>query len=376
MSSALPDTIVVGAGMVGAACALRLSEAGLRVTLIEQDFPGSGSTGAAMGHLVVMDDSVAQRDLCSWSRNRLGEWLDILPRDVEHDRCGTLWLAADDAELAVAHRRAAGYREGGVAARVIGEDDLRGLEPNLRPGLPGALLIPDDGVCYPPAVARALVERSEARGVRTISGTVRSVSTGGVMLADGTSLAAGAVVIAAGIGSTALVPKLPIVPRKGHLVITDRHPGLVRHQLVELGYLKSAHTMGAESVAFNVQPRRNGQLLIGSSRELVGLDRSINRALVGTMLARAIEMIPAVRDARAWRAWTGFRPATPDSLPLIGEWGPIPGVWIAAGHEGLGITMSAGTAELITAGITGGTPPVPAAPFDPCRAMPGQEVAA
>ena len=134
--------------------------------------------------------------------------------------------------------------------------------------------------------------------------------------------------------------------------------------------------MGAASVAFNVQPRRNGQLLIGSSRELVGFDAAINRPLVGMMLDRAIDIIPAIRALRAWRTWTGFRPATPDSRPLIGEWRPMPGVWIAAGHEGLGITMAVGTADIIAAAVTGAPPPIPADAFDPCRAMPSVDAAA
>ncbi len=371
-----PDVVIVGAGIVGAACAVRLAESGLRVTLLEADFAGGGSTGAAMGHVVVMDDSLPQRELCAWSRRRLREWLEWLPDDVEHDRCGTLWLAADEGELDIARQRAAGYRAGGVAADVVDEMTLRMLEPNLRPGLAGALHVPDDGVCYPPAIARGMVARAATLGATIVYATATSIGPERVALDDGSVLTPRHIVVAAGVGSRRLIPDLPIVPRKGHLVITDRHAGLVRHQLVELGYLRSAHTMGAASVAFNVQPRRNGQLLIGSSRELVGFDTSINRALVGVMLDRAIQMIPAASELRVWRTWTGFRPATLDSRPLIGEWLPMPGVWIAAGHEGLGITMAVGTADIIAAALTGAPPPVPAEAFNPCRAIPAAGLAA
>ena len=374
--SSLPDAIVIGAGMVGVSCALRLAEEGLQVTIVEHAFAGGGSTGAAMGHIVVMDDSDAQRDLCAWSRRRLHEWVADGPPDAEHDTCGTLWLAVDDDELATARSRAAAYRVAGVSCEVIDELTLRGLEPNLRPGLAGALLVNDDAVCYPPAIARALLDRASMRGVRIVQARVTEVGAGRVTLHGGEVLAAGAVVVAAGAASGGLIPGLPVVPRKGHLVITERRPGLVRHQLVELGYLRSAHTMGGASVAFNVQPRRNGQLLIGSSRELVGFDAGINHSLVRLMVERAMHVIPAVRDLRAYRAWTGFRPATPDSLPLIGRWTPIPGVWIASGHEGLGITMAVGTADLIAAMITGAPPPVAVGAFDPCRSMPSLGAAA
>ena len=147
---------------------------------------------------------------------------------------------------------------------------------------------------------------------------------------------------AAGAWAPRLLPGLPIVPRKGHLVITDRYPGFLRHQVIELGYLKSAHALTRESVAFNVQPRRTGQLLIGSSRELVGWDDSLNGPLRGRMLRRATEYLPALAQPRALRTWVGFRPATPDGLPLVGMWEP--GLWVAAGHEGLGVTTAPGTA--------------------------------
>ncbi len=376
-SAPAPDVIVIGAGLVGAATALALVEAGARVTLVEGAFAGSGSTGAAMGHLVVMDDSPAQLALTAHSRRRWQALAESLPADAEVDRCGTLWIAADDTELQGAADRIVGYGRAGVHAELLTAAQLRREEPALREGLAGALLVRDDAVCYPPAIARELVRRAVARGaIEHATARVQSIASGEVTLVGGARLHAGAIVVAAGVESPSLVPGLPIVPRRGHLVITDRRPGTVRHQLVELGYLHSAHSFGGASVAFNVQPRRNGQLLIGSSRELVGTDPTINRPLVHAMLARATGYLPAVANVRALRTWVGFRPATADKLPLIGQWPKVPGVWIAAGHEGLGITMATGTADLIVAGLTGSAPPVDPAPFRPDRPMPAIEAAA
>ncbi|MGH7594137.1 MAG: NAD(P)/FAD-dependent oxidoreductase [Gemmatimonadales bacterium] len=375
--AAAPDVIVIGAGLVGTITALELAEAGVHVTLIEAGFPGGGSTGAAMGHIVAMDDSAEQLALCAHSRARWRQLAVSLPDSGEHDRCGTLWIAVTAAELAVAGERAAAYLANGIAAEVIDERGLYQLEPYLRPGLAGGLLVPDDAVCYPPAIARTLTERAARHGVTVKLRThVQSLSPGGVRLADGSTLAAGAVVVAAGVASPLLVPELPIVPRKGHLVISDRRAGVVRHQLVELGYLQSAHTFAAASVAFNVQPRRTGQVLIGSSRELVGFDATINRELLGAMLGRATGFLPALRQMRTLRCWTGFRPATPDKLPLIGAWPELENIWIAAGHEGLGITMAPGTADIIVAGILGTMSAVNPEPFRPDRAMPALSAAA
>lgn len=369
-----PDVTVIGAGIVGAAITLRLAEAGLSVAMYEAAFPGGGSSGAAMGHLVVMDDSPLQLALTAHSCARWRELAATLPDDCEVEYCGTLWLAAAPEELDGVPARIAAYAARGVHAEQLDERQLHRQEPALQRGLAGALFVPRDGVCYPPAVARALTARAMALGAMVHLDTrVTRLGVHEIVLADGSRRVTAATVVAAGVHSATLVPELPVVPRKGHLVITDRQPGLVRSQLVELGYLHSAHTFASASVAFNVQPRRTGQLLIGSSRELVGFDGSINRPLVAAMLERAQRFVPAVSAARALRTWTGFRPATADKLPLIGRWSAIPDLWIATGHEGLGITMATGTADLIVAGLIGSPSPVDAAPYTPDRRMPAME---
>jgi glycine/D-amino acid oxidase-like deaminating enzyme len=150
-------------------------------------------------------------------------------------------------------------------------------------------------------------------------------------------------------------------------VITDRYPGYIHHQLVELGYLKSAHSLTADSIAFNVQPRRTGQLLIGSSRQYGAEHSEVDAAMVQRMLSRAMEYIPGLRGLVAIRTWTGFRAATPDKLPLIGPSPAQPGVYLATGHEGLGITTSLATAKLLVAQVLERPSPIPVEPYLPSR---------
>ncbi len=378
--SPAPDVVVIGAGVVGAACADALAEAGLQVFVLEASFAGSGTTAAGMGHLVVMDDSPAQLALTVWSRQRWTELAAEMPPACEDVRTGTLWIAATAEEMDSVRAKRDTYARAGVASEVLDARALAAAEPALRAGLAGALRVPGDRVIYPPAAARWLIGRAVARGaVHRDRCTVLSIADGAVIVrgAGGGAerVACGAVVNAAGIDAPRLTPGLAVIPRKGHLVITERHPGLCRHQLAELGYLASAHTMSAASTAFNVQPRVTGQLLIGSSRELVDRDASVNRRVLGEMVARAIAFVPAIAATTAIRVWTGFRPATPDNLPLLGAWPGARGVWIAAGHEGLGITTAPGTAAIITAGILGRTPPIDAAPFAPARVMPALSAA-
>jgi glycine/D-amino acid oxidase-like deaminating enzyme len=364
-----PDLIVVGAGVVGAACAAEAAGAGLSVEVFDSSFAGGGTTAAAMGHVVVMDDSPAQLALTALSR-RL--WTDLaaeLPASCEDERTGTLWIAADAGELELVRRKADVHRAHGVEVEELDGGALRDAEPALREGLAGALRVPGDRVVYPPNAARWLLERAVRRGASVRTGeTVAAIGERGVETASGRR-DAGAVVNAAGAAAPELTPGLPIEPRKGHLVITDRYPGFARHQLVELGYLRSAHGRAAESVAFNLQPRRTGQMLLGSSREFVGFDSAINRPLRARMIRRALEYAPALAGLSAIRTWVGFRPATPDNLPLVGRWEPVPGLWIAAGHEGLGVTTALGTARLLVDALLGRPSEIDAAPYSPARAF-------
>jgi glycine/D-amino acid oxidase-like deaminating enzyme len=332
-----------------------------------------------MGHLVVMDDSEAQFALTAWSLRLWTELAGELPADCEDDPCGTLWLAASEAEMDRVRAKAAYYLARGVAAEVLDAAQVAAAEPRLRHGLAGALRVPGDRVIYPPNAVRFLLARAADHGAELWERFFVSRVGGGVVEGHGERIAAPLVVNAAGAAAPALTPGLPIVPRKGHLVITDRYPGFCRHQLVELGYLDSAHAprqgAAAAAVAFNVQPRATGQVLIGSSRELVGWDASRNRGLERRMIGRAVGFLPPLAGVAALRGWIGFRPATPDNLPLIGPWPETSGLWIAGGHEGLGITASLATARLLADLIAGRRSEIDAAPFAPARLLPGSPVA-
>jgi glycine/D-amino acid oxidase-like deaminating enzyme len=221
---------------------------------------------------------------------------------------------------------------------------------------------------YPPAVALHLARAAERKGATLLLGrTVCEMANGTVRLDDGTEIHAPRLVNATGAWSPALTPELSVRKRKGHLVITDRYPGVIRHQLVELGYLKSAHSVATDSVAFNVQPRKTGQILIGSSRQYGNESTEVDQEILTAMLQRATQYIPALAALSAIRVWTGFRAATPDNLPLIGPSTFDKSIWLATGHEGLGITTALGTAALLVSEFTGSEPMIPHEPYLPGR---------
>jgi glycine/D-amino acid oxidase-like deaminating enzyme len=364
------DVAIVGAGIVGAACADEFSRRGLRVVVVDREIVGGGATAAGMGHIVVMDDSEAQFALTRYSQQLWQVLRPELPDDVEYEQCGTIWVAADEEEMHEVGRKHDYYSARNVPTQIIDAKTLKDLEPNLRDELAGGLVVPEDGVLYPPCAARFLLERAQKHGAELrLGASVVKIGNGTVQLSNGSELAASIVVNAGGAWSPELLPTLDIKRRKGHLVITDRYPGFVRHQLVELGYLKSAHSLTSDSVAFNLQPRRTGQILIGSSRQYGAEHKEVDHEIVHRMLQRAQEYVPALGRMSAVRTWTGFRAATPDKLPLIGPWPADKSLFLATGHEGLGITTSLATARILVDQITGEKSEIPIEPYLPSRAV-------
>ncbi|WP_297833989.1 FAD-binding oxidoreductase [Pseudomonas sp.] len=351
------DVIVIGAGIVGSACADELARRGLDVLVI--DSQRGGATAVGMGHLVAMDDNPAEMALTHYS---IGVWR-ALAKDLNdgcaYRNCGTLWLAANAAELHGAEQKMATLQANDVPCEMLSADALQTAEPALRKGLHGALKVSDDGIIYAPNAARWLLARHAAR-IRRLDANVIEVEGNRVRLHDQRWLTATAVILANGIHATELCPELPIRPKKGHLLITDRYPVQIHHPLVELGYITSAHADQGTSVAFNAQPRPTGQILLGSSRQFDTLDPEVEGPVLARMLKRALEYLPGLEDMNAIRSWTGFRAATPDGLPILGKHPHQPGLWLAVGHEGLGVTTAPGSAHLLAAQISGEKPA-----FDP-----------
>lgn len=364
------DVVIVGAGIVGAACAAELAARGLRVTVLDAQGIGGGATAAGMGHIVVMNDSPAEFALSRYSRDL---WLELAPQLRTRDafeRCGTLWVAADAEELDAAREMHAAFAAQDVAAQLLDERALYDCEPSLAPGMAGGLLIGHDSIVYAPSAAQWLLTQSPGAARIDVRLHVQAVAVDAqhVTLSNGERIGGAHIVVANGLQARELVRGLPLQPKKGHLLITDRYPGFIRHQLLELGYIKSAHHATGTSVAFNAQPRPTGQLLIGSSRQFDTTDAAVEMPVLAQMLQRAARYLPELPTLNGIRAWTGFRAASPDGMPLIGPaGGAAPGVWLAVGHEGLGVTTSLGTAQLLAAQITRTAAVIAVDPFLPAR---------
>src|SRR5438128_1110454 len=206
------DVIIVGAGIVGAACAAECARAGLRVLVLERGVIVGGTTAVGMGHIVVMDDSEAQFALTAYSRSLWHQMSRRLPEDVEYDPCGTLWVAADDEEMAEVERKQRGYQQRGVRVEVLNRTAVEKAEPNLRRGMSGGLRVPDDAVVYPPCAGRFLLEEAKRQGAEVRSGleVTALLPSGGVCLVDGHTIPAERTVNAMGHWSPRLTPGAPV----------------------------------------------------------------------------------------------------------------------------------------------------------------------
>lgn len=347
--------------MVGAACAYYCARAGLDVTVVERGSVAGGTTGAGEGNILVSDKEPGPEfDLALYSAARWRALADEAGPAFEYEAKGGLVVASDDRELAALSRLAAEQRAGGVVAEAV--DELTELEPHIAPGLAGGVYYPQDAQVQPMLATAHLLRLS---GARIVTGTVVDVTDAGVRT-DGGDLAADAVVNAAGTWSGQF--GVPILPRRGFVLVTEPLPVLVRHKVYAADYVAD---VAADTESLRTSPvvegTRSGTILIGASRERVGFDRTPSVAVLRALAAGAIRLFPVLAGVAAIRAYVGFRPYAPDHLPVIGADPRLPGLFHACGHEGAGIGLAAGTGALIADLITGRPPALDVAPFRPDR---------
>ncbi|WP_055489421.1 FAD-binding oxidoreductase [Streptomyces sp. TP-A0356] len=370
------DVIVVGAGVVGAACAYYASRAGLSVTVVDRGAVAGGSTGAGEGNLLVSDKEPGpELELALLSMRLWRELTEHLPPEIEYEAKGGLVVASDTAGMDALRDFAAGQERAGVEAKEIPADRLTDLEPHLAPGLAGAFHYPQDAQVQPALAAAHLLRASRAR-IR-LGEEVTSLVTGsngevaGVRTATG-ALHAPHVVNAAGAWGGELARRagmdLPVLPRRGFVLVTEPLPRLVRHKVYAADYVADvASGSAALQTSAVVEGTPAGPVLIGASRERVGFDRALSVEVLRRLAAQATALFPVLAGVRAMRTYAGFRPYLPDHLPAIGLDPRVPGLLHACGHEGAGIGLAPATGLLIAQLLTGGQPPVDILPFSPGR---------
>ncbi|GGS82689.1 NAD(P)/FAD-dependent oxidoreductase [Streptomyces cinerochromogenes] len=370
------DVVVVGAGMVGAACAWYAVRAGLDVRLVDRGPVSGGTTGAGEGNLLVSDKEPGpELELALLSARLWAELAREHGAAIEYEPKGGLVVASTAPALDALRDFAAGQRDAGVTAVPVDGGRLAELEPRLAPGMAGGVHYPQDAQVMPALAAAHLARASGAAlhpgqavtGVlRTADGTVYGVRT------DRGEIHAPAVVNAAGTwgGDLAALAgvRLPVLPRRGFVLVTEPLPRMVRHKVYAADYVAD---VASDSAALRSSPvvegTAAGPVLIGATRERVGFDRSLSLDAVRALAAGAVGLFPFLERVRALRTYAGFRPYLPDHLPAIGPDPRAPGLFHACGHEGAGIGLAPGTGRLIAQALTGKAPELDLTPFRPER---------
>ncbi|MGX1880778.1 NAD(P)/FAD-dependent oxidoreductase [Streptomyces sp. NPDC055287] len=381
------DVVVVGAGMVGAACALYAARAGLRTVLVDRGPVAGGTTGAGEGNLLVSDKEPGPELELALLSGRL--WRELAAAEpgfrsaVEYEPKGGVVVASRPEALTALDAFAARQRAAGVEARSVGVSELHSLEPCLAPGLAGGVHYPQDCQVMPGLAAAYFVRAARRAGAELRTGTAvtavlrRTGTAGGSVLGVRTGqgdIHAPAVVNAAGTWGGELAAlagvHLPVLPRRGFVLVTEPlPPRLIRHKVYAADYVADvASDSSALQASAVVEGTAAGPVLIGASRERVGFDRTFALPVVRRLAAQATELFPVLGRVSAIRGYLGFRPYLPDHLPAIGPDARVPGLHHACGHEGAGIGLATGTGYVIAQALTGAaTPDLDLAPFRPDR---------
>ncbi|MFJ3958804.1 NAD(P)/FAD-dependent oxidoreductase [Arthrobacter sp. NPDC090010] len=372
------DVLVIGAGVMGAATAYFATRAGLSVTIVDKGSPGSGTSSACEGNILVSDKELGPE--LELTRYSLSVWKGELAEHRhlwEFEAKGGIIVASRPSSLESLHRVMTVQRGFGVAVEELDPAALRATEPHITPAALGGAYYPEDSQVQPMLVAAQLIRLAVDGGARFHAGAsvTEVLRDGGRVTGVRTTrgdFRADAVVNCAGtwageIGALAGV-NVPVMPRRGFVMVTEPLPPLVHHKVYAAEYIDN---VGSSDAGLQGSPvvegTPGGTILIGSTRERVGFDRRVSTEALGLLARNATALFPFLSTVRAIRHYHGFRPYCPDHLPVIGPDERAPGLWHAAGHEGAGIGLSVGTGKLLSQALTGEPTDVDLTPFAPAR---------
>jgi len=377
------DVLVIGAGVIGAATAYFAAQQGLSVTVLDKGLPASGTSSACEGNILVSDKELGPE--LELTRYSLGVWHNDLAEHKklwEFESKGGIIVASRESSLASLNRVMAVQKGFGVDVEELDQAALREAEPHISPEALGGASYREDCQVQPMLVAAHLVRLATVAGARFIADTpvtafMRSGSgrdggrVTGVRTPRG-DFPAGAVVNCTGTWAGELAAmagvEVPVLPRRGFVMVTEPLPPMVRHKVYAAEYIDNVGSSDAGLQASPVvEGTPAGSILIGSTRERVGFDRTVSTAALGLLARNATSLFPFLERVKAIRHYHGFRPYCPDHLPVIGHDERAPGLWHAAGHEGAGIGLSAGTGKLLAQALAGLTPDMDLSPFAPAR---------
>lgn len=374
------EVVVVGGGIIGCAIAYYAAREGLEVTLVERGEIGAGTSTRCDGNILAIDKDPGFDSQMSLKSQELVAALARELDDFEYRAPGSILVCETEAEMEAARSWVERQRQAGLAFRMLDRHELKDDSPYFAPDLLGGLECASDSTVNPVLLVYALARGAARLGARIlpfteVTGFRREPdgSIAGVQTTQG-SIATRRVVNAGGVWAPALAAmvgvKVPIQPRKGHILVASRTFPVSRRKVMEFGYLISKfggqRQVDAETERYGValvfEPTAVGNFLIGSSRQFVGVNAAVDPRVIATVARRAIRFYPVMREIPVIRSYAGLRPWTPDHLPVISPAPWVPGYYVAAGHEGDGISLAAVTGKVISEMLAGKPTCIPTDP--------------
>lgn len=372
------DVLIIGAGIIGSAIAYFAAKQGLGVTVLDRAGPASGTSSRCEGNILLSDKELGpELELSQYS---LGVWKNDLAEFAqlwEFEAKGGLVVASKESSQASLDRLTTAQRSNGVTAEILDRSQLVEAEPHISPEALSAAYYPQDSQVQPMLAASWLLRLACDAGARFVPSarvTALHQEHGRITGVQSTAgfFAAGSVVNATGTWASNIAGMaevaVPVNPRKGFVMVTEPLPPKIFHKVYAAEYVDN---VGSSDAGLQSSPvvegTPAGSILIGSSRERVGFDSSVNLQALKAMANNAINLFPFLRDVKILRHYHGFRPYCPDHLPVIGHDERAPGLWHAAGHEGAGIGLSVGTGKLLAQALAGKDTDMDLSPFAPHR---------
>jgi glycine/D-amino acid oxidase-like deaminating enzyme len=359
------DVLVIGGGIIGCAIAYYTSKSGRDVTVIEKGEFVSGTSSRCDGNILAIDkDPGFDSQMSLVSQKLVDELSKELKQPFDYRAPGSILVCETEEEMEAAQKWVDRQKEVGLPFRMLDRQDIRQDSKYFADDLLGGLECATDSTVNPYLLAFNLLEGAKKMGAkahkqtevtgmrRNMDGTFTVETSNGIFTANHVINAAG--VWAPYIGEM-LELSIPIKPRKGHIIVASRQEFVGPRKVMEFGYLISKFGGKRQvdpitekyGVALVFEPTESQNFLIGSSREFVGFNTKINNEIIKCIANRAIRFYPKMADMMVIRSYAGLRPWTEDHLPIVSEVEEIPNYYIAAGHEGDGISLAAVTGKVI-----------------------------
>lgn len=374
------EVAIIGGGIVGSSIAYYVSKAGIDCMLIEKNDVASGTSSRCDGNISIVDKDPGFESTMSWvSQELTKELTEELHLPFEYRASGSILVCDSEEEYEKAAEWVKIQQDNGLKFNLLDREDIKQESPYFADDIPGGLECETDSLINPYMFCYSLIDRAVANGLKlhTFS-EVRNIVKKGedfhIETSSGTYVAK-KVINAAGVWAPFIGKMvdidIPIIPRKGHILVGARQKPIMMRNVMEFGYLmnkfQQERVVDEETAKYGValvfEPMESQNFLLGSSREFVGFDDRININVLKTMARRALRFFPKIDDIRIIRSYTGFRPYTEDHLPIVSEVKEVPGFYIAAGHEGDGISLATVTGKLIEQMLTGEETIIPTEPL-------------